>query len=291
MTGISGETKVTGIFGSPVAHSLSPAMHNAAFAALGLPFVYVPFHVADKELPAAVAAVRALQLAGVNVTVPHKEAVLSCLDRLDGSALSCDAVNTVVNQAGILIGYNTDTGGFLDALRLEAGFDAQGKKAVVLGAGGAARAVVAALLQSKAAEVVLLNRSPDRAQALAADIKRRMPAGQTRLTALPLAANLQEPLSGAALVVNTLSVSFRREGEWLADLRPAAGALFFDLRYGKGADDFLALAKELASPAMDGLAMLLYQGARAFSLFTGHEAPLDVMRQALFTARTPFTNV
>ncbi len=284
MVYVSGETKITGIFGSPVAHSLSPAMHNAAFAALSLPFAYVPFHVSQENLPAAVTAVRALQLAGVNLTVPHKEAVLPCLDLLDHTAASCGAVNTVVNRSGTLTGYNTDTGGFLDALRLDAGFEPGGKKAVVLGAGGAARAVVAALLQAEAAEIVLLNRSPDRAQALAADVQKRMDTSKTLLSALPLTGNLQEPLLGAGLVVNALSVSFLREGKWLADLRPAAGALFFDLRYGAGAADFLALAKELASPAVDGLAMLLYQGARAFRLFTGEEPPLDVMCRALFAA-------
>lgn len=285
MVNISGETKVAGIFGAPVAHSLSPAMHNAAFAALGIPYIYVPFHVRPEDLPAAAAAVRALQMVGVNLTVPLKEAVLPHLDLLDHSAASCGAVNTVVNRADTLIGYNTDTGGFLDALRLEASFDPQGKKALVLGAGGAARAVVAALLEGNAAEIFVLNRTLNRAQALVADLRKRTGAGgHTLISALPLAGNLRESLLGAGLVVNTLSVSFRREGERLADLGPAAGALFFDLRYGRGADEFIALAKDLASPAMDGLAMLLYQGARAFRLFTGHEAPLAVMRQALLAA-------
>lgn len=284
MAAVSGKTKVAGIFGAPVDHSLSPDMHNAAFAALELPYVYVPFHVSQENLPAAVTAVRALQLAGVNVTVPHKEAVVPLLDCLDETAAACGAVNTAVNREGTLTGYNTDTGGFLDALRLEAGFEPGGKKAVVLGAGGAARAVVVALLQAEAAEIVLLNRSPDRAQALAADVRERAGTGQTRFSIQPLSGELQVPLSGADIVINALSVSFYREGKGLADLRPAAGALFFDLRYGAGAADFLALAKELASPAVDGLAMLLYQGARAFRLFTGEEPPLDVMRRALLSA-------
>jgi shikimate dehydrogenase len=256
-------------------------MHNAAFDALGLPYVYVPFHVGQGALQTAAAAVRALQMVGVNVTVPHKEAILPLLDCLDDTAAACGAVNTVVNRDGTLTGYNTDTGGFLDALRLEASFDPQSKKAVVLGAGGAARAVVAALLEGNAAEIVVLNRTPERAQALVADLQRRIGARQTLISALPLTGNLQNLLLGAGLVVNSLSVSFRREGEWLVDLGPAAGALFFDLRYGRGADEFIALAKELASPAVDGLAMLLHQGARAFRLFTGHEPPLEVMWRAL----------
>jgi shikimate dehydrogenase len=284
LANVSGKTRVVGIFGDPVAHSLSPAMHNAAFAALELPYVYVPFHVGQDDLPAAAVAVRALRMAGVNVTVPHKEAVLPCLDLLDHTAASCGAVNTVVNRSGTLTGYNTDTGGFLDALRQEAGLEPGGKKVVVLGAGGAARAVVAALLQAETAEIVLLNRSPDRAQALVADLRKRMDTGKTLLTALPLKGSELDHLPGAGLVVNTLSVSFRREGEGLVDLSPTAGAMFFDLRYGAGAADFLALAKELASPAVDGLAMLLYQGARAFRLFTGEEPPLDVMRRALSAA-------
>ncbi|MBT9172812.1 MAG: Shikimate dehydrogenase (NADP(+)) [Syntrophomonadaceae bacterium] len=284
MVNISGVTKVAGIFGAPVAHSLSPAMHNAAFAALQLPYVYVPFHVRQEDLPAAAAAVRALRMAGVNVTVPLKEAVVPLLDCLDDTAAACGAVNTVVNREGTLTGYNTDTGGFLDALRLEAGFDPQGKKVVILGAGGAARAVAAALLEGNAAEIVVLNRTSERAQTLAADLQRRRNTGQTVLFAVPLTGNLQDHLPGAGLVVNTLSVSFRREGEWLVDLSPAAGALFFDLRYGAAADDYLALADKLSSPALDGLAMLLYQGVRAFRLFTGHEPPLEVMRRALLAA-------
>lgn len=278
---ISGETKIIGIFGDPVAHSLSPAMHNAAFVHLDIPYAYVPFHVLPNNLPAAVAAVRALHLTGVNVTVPHKEAVIPYLDRLDDSAVNCGAVNTVVNSGGKLTGYNTDVAGFLDALRQDSCLDLQGGKAVVLGAGGAARAVMAALLAAGVAEIILLNRTLARALALGEDSCFGRNGGAASIRVLPLDGELREAIHGARLVVNTVAVSFRRDRQWLADLRPAAGALFFDLRYGKGASDFLALAKELNSPSLDGLGMLLYQGARAFSLFTGCEAPLDVMRQTL----------
>ncbi len=266
--------KVVGLFGDPVRHSLSPAMHNAAFKALELPYVYVPFHVKADVLAEAVGAVRALRLAGVNITVPHKEKVIGHLDRIDESAQRCGAVNTVVNEDGVLTGYNTDGAGFIDALGSDAGLDPRGMKVVVLGAGGAARAVIAGLLAHGAAEVVLLNRSKEKADVLAAAMAPDV------IKVFSLADDYRCALSGAGLVVNSLSVPLRQEGSWMADLSEAAGAFFYDLRYGAMPSDFLALAKELGSPACDGLGMLLYQGVRAFYLFCGREAPVDVMRKA-----------
>lgn len=270
---ISGKTRVTGLFGYPVAHSLSPAMHNAAYRALGLDFVYVPFQVTPPNLPSAVCALRALDIAGVNVTVPHKETVIPYLDCLDQSALRCGAVNTIVNSHGTLTGYNTDGPGFTDALR-EEGLSASGLKAVVLGAGGTARAVVSQLLAEGAAQIIIINRTVEKALALAVAL-----GAQDRVQVYGLGD--KAPLAGAGLVVNTLSVPFRQEGGWLVDLSPAAGALFFDLRYGAMPPDFRHYARELESPSVDGLGMLLYQGARAFELFTGHKAPVDVMKKAL----------
>ncbi|MBS4020830.1 MAG: shikimate dehydrogenase [Dethiobacter sp.] len=268
------EQKVVGLFGDPVRHSLSPVMHNTAFEALGLPYVYVPFHVEEGDLGDAVMAIRALKLVGVNVTVPHKEKVIPLLDRIDGSALRCGAVNTVVNDGGVLVGYNTDGAGFIDSVGDE-GLDLRGIKAVVMGAGGAARAVIAGLLDGGVAEVVLINRTKEKAVALAASL------GSNIISVFSLEDGYSRAVSGVGLVVNSLSVPFRREGRWLADLSGAAGALFYDLRYGAMPSDFLDLAKELGSPARDGLGMLLYQGVRAFYLFCGREAPVEVMRKSL----------
>ncbi len=266
---ISGHTKVVGLIGDPVIHSLSPAMHNAAFRHHKLPYVYVPFHVTPSNVPAAVSAIRALGLIGVNVTVPHKEAVIPHLDRLDDSAARCGAVNTIQNNNNELIGYNTDGTGFIDSLNI----DIQNIKAVILGAGGSARAIAAQLLYQGAAEVIILNRTPEKAEALASFLHKATP--------FSFRDDYKKAISNAALVVNTLSVPFKQEGGWLADLSSASGAMFYDLRYGAMPSDFLQYAQELKSPGLNGLGMLLHQGARAYEIFTGQKPSLEVMREAL----------
>jgi shikimate dehydrogenase len=271
---INGQTKIIGLIGDPVTHSLSPAMHNTAYQVLNLNYIYVPFHVPPTNLPDAVQAIRTLNLTGVNVTVPHKETIIPYLDTLDSSAVRCGAVNTVVNQNGTLTGYNTDGNGFIDSLR-EYGFNPANKEAVILGAGGSARAIVAALLDNGATKLTIINRTEDKARQLAATLD------PTKITVLPLAAQSPQ-IEGTPLIINTLAIPFRQEGgEWLLDLSSTAGALFYDLRYGRMPSDFLAYAKKLKSPGLDGLSMLLHQGARAFRLFTGKEAPVEEMRKVL----------
>ena len=159
-----GIARMTGLVGWPVEHSVSPAMHNAAYAAVGLDWCYLPFPVPPERLAEAIARVRALGMAGVNVTVPHKQAVLSLMDELSPAAAAIGAVNTVIVADGRLVGHNTDAAGFLRALR-EAGCEPTGLPTLVLGAGGAARAVVYALL-GVGADVTVLNRTPQRAEAL-----------------------------------------------------------------------------------------------------------------------------
>ncbi|HHU31017.1 MAG TPA: shikimate dehydrogenase [Firmicutes bacterium] len=272
---ITGRTRLTGLFGDPVMHSRSPSMHNAAYLHLRLPFVYLPFRVAGDQLPAAVRAIRALDMAGVNITVPHKEAVIPYLDRLDETALRCGAVNTIVNREGVLTGYNTDGLGFLDSLS-ELGFELRKKKAVILGAGGSARAVAAALLDVPVKSLLVLNRTVEKAKELAAALG----AGD-KISIFPLKADAVPDLAEAELVVNTLSVPFKQRGSRLVNLEQAKKALFYDLRYGSMPSGFLDYAKELGRPGVDGSGMLLHQGARAFILITGREAPLEVMRKAL----------
>lgn len=272
---ISGRTRVVGIIGDPVAHSRSPVMHNAAFTALGLDWVYVPLPVAADDVPAAVAAVRALGLAGVNVTVPHKEAVLPHLDALTPLARQVGAVNTVVNQDGRLLGDNTDVHGFAAALR-QHGARLRGRHALVIGAGGAARAVLAALSAAGIGRVTIANRTAARAAALARRFR-----GPRRDVA-PLAA-LQDParLADVALVVNTTSLGlYDTAFPPLAVAATPARCLFVDLLYGRDTA-FLRAARRAGRPTGDGSEMLLHQGARAFTLWTGRRAPLAVMRAAL----------
>lgn len=272
---ISGRTRVVGIIGDPVAHSRSPAMHNAAFATLGLDWVYVPLHVDAADVPAAVAAVRALGMAGVNVTVPHKEAVLPHLDALTPLARRVGAVNTVVNRNGRLLGDNTDVHGFAATLR-QHGARLRGRHALVIGAGGAARAVLAALTESGVGRVTIANRTAARA----ADLARRLRG--PRRDVVPLAA-LQDParLADVALVVNTTSLGlYDTTFPPLAVTATPTRCLFIDLLYGRDTA-FLRAARRAGRPTGDGSEMLLHQGARAFTLWTGRRAPLAAMRAAL----------
>ncbi|MBT9167141.1 MAG: Shikimate dehydrogenase (NADP(+)) [Syntrophomonadaceae bacterium] len=271
---IDGQTKIVGLIGDPINHSLSPAMHNAAYQALALNYLYLPFRVPAASLAAVISAVRCLDFRGLNVTVPHKETVIPQLDFLDRSAKRCGAVNTIVNNSGILTGYNTDGDGFIDSLQ-EYGFESNGKKAVVLGAGGSARAIASALQEQGISKIVLINRTMQKAQQMAEAL------GAQNFRIFSLSSVPADALAGAQLVINTLAVPFRRDdGGWLLDLSAAAGALFYDLRYGKMLSDFLVYANELKSPGLDGLGMLLHQGARAFQLFTGEEPPVEIMRKA-----------
>lgn len=273
---ISGRARVVGIFGDPVEHSRSPAMHNAAFAALGLDWVYVPFRVDGRDLAAAVAAVRALGMAGVNVTVPHKEAVLTHLDDLTPLARQAGAVNTVVNRGGRLCGENTDIAGFERAVKA-AGVRVRGRHVVVVGAGGAARAVLVGLGRLGAGRVTIANRTPARARALAAEVDGRIAADPVGIDVL------LDPgyLAGAVLVVNATSAGLSG-----APFPPLAYAgtprecLFFDLVYGAGTA-FLRNARRAQRRAVDGTEMLLHQGAAAFTLWTRRRPPLEVMRAAL----------
>jgi shikimate dehydrogenase len=272
---MNNQTQITGLFGDPIIHSLSPAMHNAAYQALNLNYIYLPFHIHSADIPQAIASIRALKITGVNVTVPHKEAVIPHLDQLAYSAKRCGAVNTITNQNGILTGHNTDGSGFIDSLR-DKHFNPHHKKAVILGAGGSARAIASALLDAGATHITLINRTPDKAIHLARSL-----GGPDKFTVIPLT-NQTPLLKETALVVNTLSIPFKQKDSWLLNLSSATGALFYDLRYGKMPSDFLTYAQELKSPTQDGLNMLLHQGARAFTLFTGKEAPIDVMRKNIY---------
>jgi shikimate dehydrogenase len=262
-------------------------MHNAAFAALGLDFAYLPFDVRPEELKNAVAGIRALSIVGVNVTVPHKETVLDSLDVVTEAAGLIGAVNTIVNHDGRLTGYNTDAIGFLKALE-DTGFDPQGKEAAVLGAGGAARAVGAALGMSRIRRITFFNRTLERAKELA-----QMVAGATGVqsTAVPweeMGKSGMSIIRSADIVVQTTSIGMHpRE----AECPPVPADAFrkdqvvVDLVYNPAPTRFLKRAAAAGARTQDGVRMLLHQGAAAFELWTGRPAPITVMENALKTAQ------
>ena len=285
VSGISGRTKVCGIFGYPLEHTFSPAMHNAAFAAAGLDFIYIPFPVEPGRLTEAVAAVRALGLAGVNVTIPYKETVLPLVEELSEEARLIGAVNTIVNRSGRLYGDNTDGRGFLRSLSEKAGFKPSGKTVLMMGAGGAARAVAVQLALAGARKILLVNRSRMRAEEMAAYIKERT-GTHTEVLAWP---EPGDELPGAVLQAADLVVQATSLG-----MHPAPGLtvpLPFDLfRPGQAACDlvynpvqtkFLRKAGQAGAATVDGMGMLLYQGALTFELWTGTAAPLAAMQSAL----------
>jgi len=284
---ITATTKLVGLIGDPVDHSRSPAMQNAAFRALGLPWAYLAFPVRADRLGEAVGAVRALGLIGLNVTIPHKQAVIPHLDKLSRRALACGAVNTIVHRRGVLRGENTDVLG-LERDWKEIGVAERMRDTVVLGAGGAARAVAVALA-GRSRRVIVAARRVERAEALVRDLRRRV---GTKLVAVDLTAlrpdgGEAEPwLGDVGLVVNATSVGMKGEPFFpLAFGATGPSCFFYDLIYTARRTPFLAAAARLRRPVANGLGMLLHQGAAAFEIWTGVEAPLDVMRRAL--ARNP----
>ena len=273
-------TAVVGLIGWPVRHSVSPALHNAAFAALGLNWAYVPLPVAPERVGEALRGLRALGLRGANVTVPHKQAVMPFLDALSDAARTIGAVNTiVVEDDGRLVGDNTDARGFAADLAAH-GVEAAGRTVAVVGAGGAARAVLYALLHGGAAQVTVLNRNLERAAALIAQF-----AADTHNSTL-VACAFPDGIRAAAtadLVINctSLGMSPNIEGlPWDAGVQFWPGQVVYDLVYNPAQTRLLQLATAQCAQAVGGLGMLVWQGALAFQLWTDEEAPVAVMRAA-----------
>ncbi|HEX9258593.1 MAG TPA: shikimate dehydrogenase, partial [Acidimicrobiales bacterium] len=251
-------------------HSLSPSLHNAAFAALGIDWVYVALDVAPGSVPDAVAGVRALGIEGLSVTMPHKEAVADAVDELTPDARALHAVNCVARSGDSrLVGHNTDGDGLVDSLRADAGVDPAGSMVVVIGAGGAARSVVLALARAGAREVVVVGRTLHRAQAAAA-----------------LAGSVGwvgggHEIAGADIVVNATPVGMGDDAHMPFD--PAllqGGKLVVDLVYHPLDTPLLRAARDRGARTLDGLGMLVHQAARQLTLWTGLDAPVDVMRAA-----------
>jgi len=270
---IDAKAKVFAVIGDPVEHSLSPTMHNAAFSQLGINAVYVALHVTPANLAAAIAGFKAAGIAGLNVTIPHKAAVISLVDELDGSAKSVGAVNTIINREGKLVGYNTDVYGFAHALTRLVG-NTKGMKVVILGAGGASHAVVQAFDGSN--EIVILNRSVENAQKIV-DIAK---AGKATALALN-EQNIKESLKNADLLVNATPLGLHGENP-VPDGLLRKDLAVFDLTYErKKPTQLVEAARKVGAKAADGKELLLYQGVKAFELFTGKPAPIEVMRRAI----------
>ncbi len=275
-------TKRVALIGWPVEHSISPVMHNAAFAALRLDWRYELMPVEPGQVALAVSRLRAEGYQGANVTVPHKQAMVPCLDDLTATARTIGAVNTVTVRGGKLIGDNTDAEGFLVALQ-DAGVRLRGARVAVVGAGGGARAIVYTMLQGGAEAIQILSRARRSAEALASDLDCR-DGGLPRLSVLPLATEtLLEAAGSADLLVNATPVGMwpvTGESIWPDDVSLPAHLCVFDLVYNPPETMLLRQARESGAQPIGGLAMLVQQGALAFQAWVGVPAPLSVMREA-----------
>jgi len=284
---ITGKTKIVGIFGDPVEHTVSPAMHNAAFVALGIDMVYVPFHVRSKpagSLRAAVGALKAMEIRGINVTIPHKEKVIRYLDEVDEHAKEIGAVNVIVNREGLLTGYNTDGAGYLLSLREDTGFIPKEKKIIILGAGGGARAVVHSILGGHPSSVVIANRTIKRAESLAKEFSEKFKGVDVR--AIHLKRNtVKEYCRDADLIVNTTSLGMAGKGRLDVDADPLPqNAVVSDIVYTPLKTELLKSAEARGLKTHNGLSMLIRQGVLTFELWTGQKPPVEVMRGAAIEA-------
>ena len=274
---ISGVTRVLGVIGDPVAHTSSPAMHNAALKALRLDYVYTAFHVAPDALPQALAGMRALELAGLNVTVPHKQTVIAHLDEISPEAQAIGAVNTVCNHDGKLLGFNTDAFGIIESLKTDGEMDLLPARVVLLGAGGAARAILYALLaREEVAEILLLNRTMEKVEALKRDLDS---TGKARIGSLADT----KAIADAGLLINATSIGMHPHEDTspLVDCSCLhGGMLVADIVYNPLETVLMRQARSVGARAINGLGMLAWQGARSFEIWTGVMPPVEVMVEA-----------
>lgn len=279
------KAELVGVLGQPVAENPTGAMQEAAFAAAGLNWRYLTMEVPPAQLARAVEGLRALGFRGFNLTIPHKVAVMPYLDDVAAEARMIGAVNTVRREGDRFIGENTDGKGFLRGLRLDAGVDPRGKRVVVLGAGGAARAIATEIGLAEAGEITVVNRSEARGRAMTEDLRRNL-ACPIRL--LPWNGTYTAP-EGIDILVNATSIGLFPDVHSMppVDLAHAsAGMLVCDAVFNPAETRLLAAARERGLPTLDGLSMLVYQGVIGFEIWTGRTAPEQVMKAALREALT-----
>ena len=274
-------TKRLGIIGYPIGHSISPIFQQAALDALGIDATYEKWEVTPEGVGDFVNGLRAPDSWGINITLPHKQAVIPLLDEVDEWATAAGAVNTIVNHDGRLTGHNTDGPGFLRALLVETGYDPKGTRALILGAGGAARGILLALARGGVDSLVIANRTMERAETLA---KLAVENG-VKSEAIPIAGNvLIKAAASADLIVNCTSVGMSHgpdeQGTPLTAAQIPASAIVNDVVYTPLETPLLREAAAAGATALGGLHMLVYQGVLSFQMWTGQDAPADVMLAA-----------
>lgn len=281
---INGKTKIIGIIGDPVEHSISPQMHNAAYEELDINYCYIPFHVKKDGLENTADSLRSLNICGFNVTVPHKENIIKYLDEIDNNAKIIGAVNTVKNNKGRLIGYNTDAIGFMDSLKLDAKVSANNKKVLLLGAGGAARAISCGLCISNIAEIAITDIDKEKAHALFAHLKKHF---NIPIKTLFTKKEIDNYLNECSILINATPIGMAPK---IAESPIELVEIFnknifiYDIIYVPPKTKLLKNAAFLKLKTANGLGMLIRQGAAAFKIFTGIKAPYEVMKKAALKA-------
>ncbi len=276
---INAATRLCAVYGSPIAHSASPAMHNAAFTKLGLNWRYLAFEVDPKNLRAAIEGAKAMNFAGINLTVPHKLIAVEMVDELDDSAKKWGAVNTIKfiseNEKCRAVGFNTDADAITQSLREDLKMELRGAKILLLGAGGAGRTAALKLASENVAELFLVNRTQNKAEEIADEIKKQFPSVKV-VVGFPKI-NIDLLLNATSLGLKPDDASPLDEKQFSLKQTRAV----YDMIYRPAETKLLAAAKKSGCKTANGLGMLLHQGAKAFEIWTGKTAPLDVMRRAL----------
>src|ERR1039457_545222 len=279
---IDGSTTIVGIFGSPIKHTASPAMHNAAFGAFEMNWAYLAFRVDPQNLRSALRGADAMGVVGINLTIPHKIMALDCIDEVDAEARKLGAVNTVSMEKGKLRGSNTDGYGFLKAIKEDFNLSIKGKRVLVLGAGGAGHGIAVKCALDGAARVIVANRTPARIEPIAREIR----GTKSEFLALKLVAeDIRKVIHEVDLMVNATSVGLEED-----DSLGLGADLFsprlhvYDTIYRPAETELLRVAGSAGAKVANGLSMLLHQGAKSFEIWTKRKAPLAVMRRALRAA-------
>ncbi len=276
---LSGNTKVLAVFGDPVHHSLSPLMHNAAFSSLGWDSIYIPCRVEIAQLPIAVQSIRALNWIGANITVPHKQAVFNELDQIIGDAQKSGSVNTIIHRGGRLIGASTDGVGFLRSLYEEGHFDVKGKKVLLFGAGGAARAVLYSLISAGIVSLTIVNRNVERGDELRREVLDKT-GFRVDVTGLNELSKIN--WDSFDLLINSTSVGRQDDQSLIPSDFLQPKHFVYDMNYTKSGTKLYRDAQQIGCQALSGLSMLLYQGAESFRLWFDSDPPVDIMRRTLY---------
>lgn len=288
MKEITGHTKLFGVLGTPITHSISPQMHNEAFRQLGLDCVYVAFEVGEEGMKTAVEGLRTLNVRGYNVTMPNKNIMATLCDKLSPAAEIIGAVNTVVNDNGILTGYTTDGTGYMRAA-LDAGHNIIGKKMTLLGAGGASTAVFVQAALDGLSEISVFSRSTSKFNERARSIIEKLSdhtSCKVNLYDLEDEARLRHEISESAILTNGTSVGMApdTDNSVINDISMFHKDLIVsDIIYNPRETKLMRLAKEAGCPTFNGLYMLLYQGAEAFKIWTGQDMPVDIIKAKYFS--------